>query len=400
MNKSTIKNFLSLHLKEGAKLLLGLSGGPDSMALLYFLLEYRRIFDFSLHLAHVDHGWRKESKKEAQTLQHLASQLKLPFYLHTLRDMMGPDLENRCRQRRLEFFERLHQEHHYQALLLAHHGGDQAETVLKRVFEGAGLKALGGLYPVRSWDTLTLWRPLLSYKKEELISYLNQRQLPYFEDPTNSDTAYLRSKMREEIFPKIERQFGKNIQKNCMRLGAMCQELSQYFEEKSQKIEEKLIKGPFGDCLPLVFHPVELKYFFKRYAQGAHLSSEALDLLIRLIQQKRNSLEVPAPPLTFYINQNYIFILRKPFPSFLESIDKWRIIEKGAWQSFWQGKIAIPKGDIQMERLSNLEPRLKKKIKKWYASHHVPSFFYERAPIFLREGKVAGECLTGLHLNY
>jgi len=110
MKERTVKDFLSLHLEKGAKLLLGLSGGPDSMALLYFLLEARQTLDFSLHLAHIDHGWREESVREALALQNLAAQLKLPLYIHTLRDMSGSDLENRCREERLAFFKRLHKE--------------------------------------------------------------------------------------------------------------------------------------------------------------------------------------------------------------------------------------------------------------------------------------------------
>jgi len=395
MKERIVKDFLSLRLEKGAKLLLGLSGGPDSMALLYFLLECLKTLDFSLHLAHVDHGWREESGKEALALKKLAMQLKLPFHLHTLKGMVGSDLENRSREERLAFFKRLHRKHHFQALLLAHHSGDQAETVLKRVFEGAGMRALGGLHAIKSFGDFFVWRPLLPLKKAELLSYLERKHIPYFEDHTNRDPTYLRSRMREEIFPEIERSFGKNIQKNCLRLGSLCQELSVYFEEKCQTIKQKLLRGPFGDCVPLEFHPIELKYFLKEYAEGAHLSREALNLLIQLIRQKKSNRQVHAPPLTFYINSRYLFILRDPFPNFFEEKKKWKPIVSGTWLSFWQGEVAIPKGNVQMESLSNLEPCLKKKMKKWYASRRVPPFFYERAPVFMQEGKIVGECLTG-----
>jgi len=312
MKEHVVKDFLSIHLEKGAKLLLGLSGGPDSMALLYFLLECQSRLDFSLHIAHIDHGWREESTEEALTLQKLAAQLKLPFHLHTLKGMKGADLENRSREERLNFFKALHQEHHFQALLLAHQKGDQAETVLKRVFEGAGLRALGGLQKVKRLGELLVWRPLLPLSKAELLAYLERKHIPYFEDPTNRDTAFLRSRMREQIFPEIERQFGKKIQKNCIRLGAMCRELSAYFEEKSQVIEQKLLRGPFGDCLPLDFHPLELKYFLKGYARDAHLSSDALELLIRLIQQRKTGRVVHAPPLIFCINRDHLLIKKAP----------------------------------------------------------------------------------------
>jgi len=394
-----VKDFLSIRLNKGAKLLLALSGGPDSMALLYFLLECLPQLDFSLHLAHVDHGWREESGEEARVLDRLAAQLRLPFHLHTLKDMTGPDLENRCREERLAFFMRLNREHHFQALLLAHHSGDQAETVLKRVFEGGGLRALGGLREIKIFGDFPVWRPLLSFSKSELLSYLERKHIPYFKDHTNHDTTYLRARMREELFPEIERQFGKKIQRNCVRLGALCQELSLYFEEKSRAIKMKLLRGPFGDCLPLEFHPLELKYFLKEYSEGSNLSSDALDLLIRLIQQKKYSRQIHAPPLTFYINRSHLIILKDPFPNFFEEGERWKPVVSGTWQSFWQGEVAVPKGDVQMESLSNLEARLKKKMKRWYASRHVPAFFYEKAPIFIKEGEIVGECLTGCTLN-
>lgn len=396
MKERLVKDFLSLHLQKGAKLLLGLSGGPDSMALLHFLLASLPQLDFSLHLAHVDHGWREESSQEARALQALAAKLKLPFHLHTLNAKQGPDLENRCRLMRLAFFKELHEKYQFQALLLAHHGGDQAETVLKRVFEGGGLKAMGGLHSIAFWEGLTIWRPLLALQKRDLVAYLDRKHIPYFIDPTDHD---LRSKMRKEIVPDLERQFGKNIQRNCIRLGALCQELSTYFEEKSCAIEKKLIRGPFGDCLPLEFHPLEIKYFIKRYAEGAHLSRDALDLLIRLIKGKRSGSEVHASPLTFSISRSHLFILKAPFPDFFSEKRNWTRIGRGNWENFWQGEIAIPEGTVQIESFASLEPRLKKKMREKYATRDVPPFFYEKAPIFMKEGRIVGECLTGESLS-
>lgn len=369
------------------------------MALLYFLLECLEALDFSLHLAHIDHGWREESKSEAKALMDLAKQLKLPFHLRTLEGMRGSDLENRCREERLNFFQELHKKHQFQALLLAHHSGDHAETVLKRVFEGAGLNALGGLCAIRLFGTLPVWRPLLSLNKEELVQYLDRKHIPYFEDRTNHDSTYLRSRMREKIFPTLEKQFGKNIQTNCVRLGNLCQEISSYFEEKNLLINEKVEEGPFGAYLPLDFHPVELKYFLRGYASEANLSNDGLDLLMRLIRLRKVGRMVEAPPLTFYVSRSHLFILRHPFPNFFKEMKKWSVIEKGGWKNFWKGEIAMPEGEVQIENLSKLEPRLRKKMKKWYVSRDVPTFFYDRAPIFMREGRIVGECLTGCDLT-
>jgi len=374
------------------------------MALLYLLLESLETFDFSLHLAHVNHGWRKESEREAHLLMRLAGQLELPFHLHTLEGGgRGPNVENRCREKRLLFFTKLYHRHHFQAILLAHHSDDQAETVLKRVFEGAGLRALGGLHATRHLGGVPIWRPLLPFSKDELCSYLDQNHISYFEDETNRDPKYLRPRIREKIFPEIEQSFGKNIRKNCLRLGSLCRELSVYFEEKCRNIAQRLISGPFGECLPLDFHRLELKFFLKEYARkvGAHLSHEALNLLINLIQQKRDNRQVHAPPLIFYINSRYLFVVKGTFPNFFKEKERWISVgsRSGTWMNFWQGRLPLLGNSVQIEDVAKLEPHVRNRLTKWYLSHSVPSFFYKRAPVFVREGKIVSECLTGKRIT-
>ncbi len=398
MQSRIVKDFLTLKLEKGAKLLLGFSGGPDSMALLHLLVEAKEVLDFSLHLAHVDHGWREESRKEAETLEKIGKHLNLPFHLLRLEKMEGGDLENRAREKRLAFFSDLHKAHHFQALLLAHHREDQAETVFKRIAEGAGLKGLGGLYPVRAFGNLPIWRPLLSLRKEELYSYLKRKHLHYFEDSTNKDLNYLRSRMREELFPELEKIFGKKMEGNFARLGKMCQELSYYFEEKGEEIKRHLVPGPFGSYLDLSlgFHPLELRYFLKEIAPFTH---DSLEVLLKLIRQRRSSRLIYAMPYTFQLSRSHLFIYKEEFPDFFRNPQIWKKGEKGDWKTFWQGKVKTPKGNYQAKKLSEFQPIIRKKVKKWYGANRVPSFFYDKAPVFLREDRIIDDCLTGMHLS-
>jgi len=214
-----VKDFLSIRLKKGAKLLLALSGGSDSLALLHLLIECRASLDFDLHIAHIDHGWREESLEEAKILEKLARSLRLPFHLHILKEIPDKDRENQCRIQRLQFFSTLHKQYHFQALLLAHHADDQAETVLKRICEGASWRGLGGLLEEKEIDGLPIWRPLLSVRKKRLETYLSQKHLTPFQDKTNLDPAYLRGRMRSKIFPDLEVAFGKQIGNNLVKLG-------------------------------------------------------------------------------------------------------------------------------------------------------------------------------------
>ncbi|MDN3508433.1 MAG: tRNA lysidine(34) synthetase TilS [Candidatus Neptunochlamydia sp.] len=394
MKSRIVKDFLTLRLEKGAKLLLGFSGGPDSMALLYFLLEAQQELDFSLDLAHVDHRWREESKEEMQALKNLAKHLDLPFHLCRLDKMGGGNLENRARERRFSFFSELHEKYRFQALLLAHHKGDQAETVFKRVAEGSGIKGLGGLYPERKQGNLLIWRPLLPFVKEDLYSYLKKKRLHFFEDSTNQDPAYLRSRMREELFPQLEKIFGKKIEGNFARLGKMCQELAHYFEEKGKAIKKAVISGPFGSYLDLNlgFHPLELKFFLKDLSS---ISYDALEILMKLIEERRSSHLIHAKFCTFQLSQSHLFIYKEAFPDYFQRPEIWEKETIGDWKTFWKGKIQIPNGDYEIRRLSELDPLVRRKVKRWYGSSHVPSFFYDKAPIFMRDQKIISECLTG-----
>ena len=163
-----LRQFLHVHWDGHSPLLLGYSGGPDSKVLLYALLE---LGVHSLHVAHIDHGWREESGGEVLLLQHEIEALRLPF--HTTR-LVAPvkNKEALAREERFSFFSTLFHKISAQALLLAHHRDDQVETVLKRILEGAHLPFLTGIESISQRKVMTIWRPLLSCKNRQIISFL------------------------------------------------------------------------------------------------------------------------------------------------------------------------------------------------------------------------------------
>jgi tRNA(Ile)-lysidine synthase len=223
--KSVTQGFLRVHWDGKTPLVLGYSGGPDSKALLYALLEC----GVKPEIAHVDHGWREESRRETELVREEAALHGLTF--HTTR-LDLPKTEDAARQGRLEFFATLNA-----PVLLAHQADDLAETVLKRIFEGAHLTALKGMEAVSTVGGVTIWRPLLTVRKKELIEFLQERGLTPFMDPTNSDLAYLRSRMRMETIPFLEKSFGKEIVNNLVLLSERSVELKEYLDGKTEKLE-------------------------------------------------------------------------------------------------------------------------------------------------------------------
>lgn len=393
-----VKDFLTLKLIPGKRLLLALSGGNDSLALLYVLLECRKLFDFTLHIAHVDHGWREESASEAKLLGRMIKELQLSFHQRRLIPLIGSNLEDRYRKKRYAFFHELQEEWDFQAVILAHHADDQGETLLKRICEGARLGALGGLQPEVRLGKLKLWRPLLSIRKKELTHFLQVRQLKPFDDWTNRDIHYLRSRMRVKIFPGFEKEFGKNIGRNFHRLGCLFQDIKGYLEEKRKKIENTFVQGPFGAYLrnPQKYPRLEMRYLLEEKTRmlGVHLSHDSCDTLLRLIQMNASKATICAGPLSFVINKNILFFFDRKFPIF--NWEQWvEKNEQSTWKDFWRGFCSRMPPKSEAVFLDGLTPILRKKIKKWYVSNGVPSFFHDKAPIFCIKGKVISECLTG-----
>lgn len=232
-----VKEFLQKQWDGESPLLLGYSGGPDSKALLYALIEEKC---HCLHVAHVDHGWREESSNEAKLIRQEIEDLKLPFYsIRLSMSLTGGNKEAEARNQRFAFFRSLFEKIPFQALILGHHADDLAETALKRVLEGAHLPLLGGIESVSILDEIPVWRPLLKIKKKDLVAFLENRGLKPFFDATNQDLFYLRSRMRMETLPFLHKSFGKSIMDNLCLLSERSQELKRYLDQKIAHCEVK-----------------------------------------------------------------------------------------------------------------------------------------------------------------
>jgi tRNA(Ile)-lysidine synthase len=274
--------------------LLGLSGGPDSTALLHLLLECRRFFPIELLIAHVDHHWREESGEEAALLRSQVEKLGLPFYLKSLdgKKWGEGNAEAIAREERLAFFAEIYEKKGCQALLLGHHADDQAETVLKRIFEGASLSALGGLKPVSCWGNMVIWRPLLELSKLEVMEWLQKKGVGWLEDRTNADERYLRARMRKTILPQLEESFGKKVSSNLCRLGQRADTLKTYLLERGAYLRDFLEKGPSGirwdlrSCLPIEKMEFELIFREMLVGEKIFLSHEQYNLVLELLNAK------------------------------------------------------------------------------------------------------------------
>lgn len=285
--------------------MLGLSGGSDSKALLHALLEC----GVKPHIAHVDHGWREESREEALQIAEEAKALGCPF--HTARFEPMDRSEDEARRFRYTFFAKLYSG--FSALLLAHHAEDLAETVLKRVLEGATLSRLGGMREVSHQYGMTLWRPFLKVKKGELLQYLEQKGLTFLTDSSNFDPTYLRARMRGQIFPLLNERFGKETIANLTLLSEKAHELQEYLDAKTADIP--IQKGPWGLLCDLKeLKTLEMRHIIQKMASLSQLTlnRDQLQTLEKWVQTGEKSKILSLKTKKILVDKGRIWFISEP----------------------------------------------------------------------------------------
>lgn len=207
-------------ISKGKKLLVGVSGGRDSMVLLSAL----RALGFDrLVVCHLDHNLRgKASRGDAAFVSKQA--LKLGCALESARAATSElasanrkSLELAARELRQAFFAECAKRHKCRVLLLAHHADDQIETCLFNFLRGSGPAGLGGMRPVSQMGSLSVHRPMLGISREDIDSYQKRHRIPFREDATNLETLHTRNKLRLEVLPAIEKALGPAFRKTIPR---------------------------------------------------------------------------------------------------------------------------------------------------------------------------------------
>jgi tRNA(Ile)-lysidine synthase len=199
------------HLKPGALILIGLSGGPDSVALLHALIELRDRFRYSVVAAHLNHRLRgAESNRDEQFVRELCPRLKIEINVERSDELRqnSSNLEEHARMARHDFLNRAANAAGAELIALGHHRDDQAETVLMRLLRGsgaAGLSAMSERGPGR------LFRPMLSVSRAEILAYLDESRLGFIEDSSNRSSAILRNRIRRDLLPMLEREYASGL---------------------------------------------------------------------------------------------------------------------------------------------------------------------------------------------
>lgn len=234
--QATVQKQLS-HLPLTDSLLLAISGGADSVALLYLLLELGYC---NLTLCHFNHQLRGiDSDQDETFVKNLAKKLHLSLEIGraNVKEIAAQkhlSLETAAREARYHFFAAIAQKENISKLLLAHHADDQIETCFFNFLRGTGSAGLAGMLPSSQrtiqGTTFTLIRPLLSISKEKLKIYLEKKQIPFCHDATNDSHLPTRNRLRHRLFPLLDEIFGKTYRSAILRTATILEAEDSYLE--------------------------------------------------------------------------------------------------------------------------------------------------------------------------
>jgi len=235
------------------RVLVGVSGGPDSMALLHILITLAPYYGIDLTVAHLNHGLRSgTAEKDAAFVQHAAEKLGLHCYLDKIAiNTHDGSIEERAREARYAFFNDLMDKNHHTKIALGHQKNDNAEAVLMHLLRGSGIRGLGGIPPMRDGRVV---RPLIQLGRNDIVNFLREHQIPFVEDATNADPSFTRNRIRHRLIPLLENDYNSNIIDILHRTADLCREDDTWLNRHLQPLLDETITKSEDNHLELHLH--------------------------------------------------------------------------------------------------------------------------------------------------
>lgn len=234
--RSTINKYNLL--KKGDKVVLGLSGGPDSVCLLHILKQLEKEYDISIYAAHLNHQIRGiEAQKDVMYISQLCDSLGVKLFVKSINvpaycKEKGLSLEEGARKLRYEMFYEIKQKTKSDKIAIGHNLNDQAETIIMRMMRGTGLQGLKGIEYKRDE---TIIRPILDIERSNIEEYCDKFNLKPRIDSTNLESIYTRNKIRLELIPYMQEKFNSNIVESICRMGNNLKLDNDYIEEEGNR---------------------------------------------------------------------------------------------------------------------------------------------------------------------
>lgn len=223
-------------IQKGDKIVVGLSGGPDSVCLLHILSRLKEELDLEIYAAHLNHQIRGiEAQKDAFYISKLCEEMGITFFIKSINvpeycEKNGVSIEEGARKLRYEMFYEIKNNTRANKIAIGHNLNDQAETILMRMMRGTGLQGLKGIEYIRDGVII---RPILNIERNDIEEYCKQNKLNPRIDKTNLESIYTRNKIRLELIPYMKDNFNSNIIESIVRMGNSLRSDNDYIESEA-----------------------------------------------------------------------------------------------------------------------------------------------------------------------
>ncbi|MCF6139607.1 tRNA lysidine(34) synthetase TilS [Pseudalkalibacillus berkeleyi] len=262
-------------VRSGAVIVVGVSGGPDSMALLHYLSMKRKGWGLTIVAAHMDHMFRGEgSVEDAQfvkrycqehSIEFEQTRKNLPQYIQET----GSSPQLASRKLRYQFYDGVMKAYQADYLALAHHGDDQIETMMMNIVRGTSAAGLSGIPLSRPFSTGMIIRPLLEVTKDQILKYCDVHSVPFRNDPSNAESKYTRNRFRKEILPFLKEE-NTHVHLKFQSLSEAVSEDEQYLRKQTEDALGNVILKKCDKELTLSVRPF-LKMAIPLQRRGIHL---------------------------------------------------------------------------------------------------------------------------------
>jgi len=230
-------------IKNGDSIVVGVSGGPDSITLLDILIKAQKEIDFKINVAHINHMIREDAIDDEEYVENYCKTKNIPCYIKRVEveefakeQKIGT--EEAGRYVRYEFFNEVLQKTNSNKIATAHTKNDNVETVLMNIIRGSGTIGLRGIEIIRDGKYI---RPLINCQREEIEKYCEENKLEPRIDKTNMENIYTRNKVRNLLIPYIQKEFNPNIIDTIDRLSQIAKEENEYFEQKTKDVYKEIL---------------------------------------------------------------------------------------------------------------------------------------------------------------
>jgi len=429
--KKTLKKYQML--TQGEKVVLGVSGGADSIAMLYALNE---LIDYGLELivAHLNHGIRgDEAKRDAEFVKETAKSLRLKFVygeVDTVRfkEESQLSLEDAARTLRYKFFDQVLNKHYATKIATAHTLDDQAETVLMRLIRGSGSRGLSGIPPVSNGSIV---RPLIDTSRSEIEEYLKSKGVNWVADSTNESPEFLRNRIRKDLLVELE-SYNPQIKETLARTADILRSEDEFITREALKHFDDIFSPNKSELIgdlkhysniqkPIRFSLLRLA-IEKLNSSLKNISSIHIISADDFLLSETASGEVELPQETVIVKGYDIFLvtkkseLEREFSYTIQSAGKWSFPEFAVHIEYPNTYVLDEKDEsvayfdpetvgfpIEVrnfkpgDRFSPLGMTTSKKLQDYFTDIKFPKFLRSRVPIFISNGKIMW--LGGIRLD-